>query len=174
MISLTSAYEISAHNWPSSFSAEHLNDPRGVPMIVCKASSALFRQNRAERGNSGSSSRNSTTFDGVMWRCFLRYISSALADFNTADHWIPSSDASLAAAELVLVVSRKYFTSSSRVFLSVRSSSRPMRQKFHASPCDSVMSVMPTNDWLACLTWLKKSYGDSAARCIAASSLSIK
>ena len=83
-----------------------------------------------------------------------RYISSALAERNSADHWTTSS---VVPTSLACGRRMKYFTSTIREVLSARSSSRPRRAKCQASPCDIVASVVPISRWLARLICAKKS-----------------
>ena len=55
----------------------------------------------------------------------------------------------------------KYFMSRMRVVLSARSRNRPRRPKCHASPCDIVASITPSNVCPASFTCVKKSCGAS-------------
>ena len=93
-----------------------------MPEIACSDSLARVRQWSTARGNSRSSTRKLTTFTGEIRPCRWRYISSALADRNSADHWMSSSGVPTSAS---LGSRMKYFTSRMRDVLSARSSSRP-------------------------------------------------
>ncbi len=86
----------------------------------------------------------------------LQYGEKALADFNTAVHWMLSTGVLTRSA---CGRSMKYFTSRIREVLSARSSIMPMRAKFQASPWLMVESSSPVKRWLRIWIILKNLCG---------------
>ena len=107
------------------------------------------------RGKFGLRIRNSATVLGEMRPCCLQYISRALADFNSADHWMISNGVPTSAT---VGSSMKYFTSRMRDVLSARSRRRPSLAKCQPSPCDIVASVIPRKRWLFALTSARNAW----------------
>ena len=156
-------------------------EPLDPPVIANRDSSALIRQKCIARGKNRSKIRNSATCRRDTAPYCLRYISSALALSSTADHRTASPPGGSAAvrtatgavtgpgplplaspppaatARAAAGWRKKVSTSSTRLVLSARSTSRPRRPKCQASPCDIVASATPVISWLARFTSSRNS-----------------